>query len=118
MDCPRCKLVNPPSAKRCDCGYDFETHTVEKSYYRQNVSKEVKNGLAVIAAYNVVVAAVALLNRNPRGILGAALWSGLAYLLYRELVRRKNWARIVLALLTFPIGTALFLSTDMKLYCQ
>ena len=22
-DCPRCKLVNPPEAVRCDCGYDF-----------------------------------------------------------------------------------------------
>ena len=50
MDCPRCKLVNPPTAKRCDCGYDFETHTVEKSYYQQSVSKEIKNGLAIITA--------------------------------------------------------------------
>jgi hypothetical protein len=22
-DCPRCGLVNPPEARRCDCGYDF-----------------------------------------------------------------------------------------------
>jgi hypothetical protein len=22
-DCPRCRLVNPPEAERCDCGYDF-----------------------------------------------------------------------------------------------
>ncbi len=22
-DCPRCGLVNPPAAARCDCGYDF-----------------------------------------------------------------------------------------------
>ena len=22
-DCPRCGLVNPPEAERCDCGYDF-----------------------------------------------------------------------------------------------
>lgn len=25
MDCPNCKLVNPPNALRCDCGYDFAT---------------------------------------------------------------------------------------------
>lgn len=25
MDCPRCKLVNPANAIRCDCGYDFQT---------------------------------------------------------------------------------------------
>lgn len=27
MECPSCKLINPPEAKRCDCGYDFETQT-------------------------------------------------------------------------------------------
>jgi hypothetical protein len=32
MDCPKCKLVNPPTAKRCDCGYDFETRTVQEPY--------------------------------------------------------------------------------------
>lgn len=32
MDCPNCKLVSPPTATRCDCGYDFYTHTTERSY--------------------------------------------------------------------------------------
>ena len=31
-DCPRCHLTNPPTAKRCDCGYDFETGRIERSY--------------------------------------------------------------------------------------
>ena len=25
MDCPFCGLINPDSAERCDCGYDFRT---------------------------------------------------------------------------------------------
>jgi hypothetical protein len=29
LECPNCKLVNPPGGARCDCGYDFETHTIE-----------------------------------------------------------------------------------------
>jgi hypothetical protein len=32
MDCPNCKLVNPPTATRCDCGYDFQMHTMRESY--------------------------------------------------------------------------------------
>lgn len=32
MECPRCRLVNPDSAQRCDCGYDFPTGTVRASY--------------------------------------------------------------------------------------
>ena len=32
MDCPNCKLVNPPNATRCDCGYDFQTRTIQQSY--------------------------------------------------------------------------------------
>jgi len=31
-DCPNCKLINPDSALRCDCGYDFPTGNLERSY--------------------------------------------------------------------------------------
>ena len=32
MDCPKCRLIVPPDAERCDCGYDFATRTVKGSY--------------------------------------------------------------------------------------
>jgi hypothetical protein len=31
-DCPRCRLVNPSDAQRCDCGYDFLTRRMERTY--------------------------------------------------------------------------------------
>jgi hypothetical protein len=31
-DCPRCGLLNPPEAQRCDCGYDFASRSVQQSY--------------------------------------------------------------------------------------
>ena len=34
--CPRCKLESPNEASRCDCGYDFETKKIEKSYLPAN----------------------------------------------------------------------------------
>ena len=33
-DCPRCALINPSEAQRCDCGYDFESHRMQRSYLR------------------------------------------------------------------------------------
>ncbi len=53
MKCPYCGLINPDNALRCDCGYDFETRTVEPSYLtpaqqiligKGEVAREVQNG--------------------------------------------------------------------------
>ena len=32
MKCPHCGLLNPQSAQRCDCGYDFRTASLQPSY--------------------------------------------------------------------------------------
>src|SRR5215217_3520717 len=32
LKCPHCGLFSPAEAARCDCGYDFKTKTVERSY--------------------------------------------------------------------------------------
>lgn len=32
QDCPKCGMANPPEAVRCDCGYDFATQRMERSY--------------------------------------------------------------------------------------
>jgi hypothetical protein len=31
-DCPKCGLVNPSEAQRCDCGYDFLARRMRRSY--------------------------------------------------------------------------------------
>jgi hypothetical protein len=36
MVCPCCGLLNPPEARRCDCGYDFEDRQVRDSYVSSN----------------------------------------------------------------------------------
>lgn len=32
MQCPKCRLFNPPAALRCDCGHDFPTGVMKTSY--------------------------------------------------------------------------------------
>jgi hypothetical protein len=30
--CPNCNLINPDEGERCDCGYDFSSGSVQRSY--------------------------------------------------------------------------------------
>jgi len=32
MKCPECGLINPDSALRCDCGFDFQSQSTKESY--------------------------------------------------------------------------------------
>jgi len=47
MDCPNCKLVNPPNATRCDCGYDFQTRTIQQSYLTARDKRLLRPGAGV-----------------------------------------------------------------------
>lgn len=32
LRCPNCNLINPDSALRCDCGYDFPSQTMKRAF--------------------------------------------------------------------------------------
>ena len=38
MNCPRCGLINPETAERCDCGYDFIGKSVEKPSFASSTN--------------------------------------------------------------------------------
>jgi hypothetical protein len=35
MKCPKCKLVSPDDAHRCDCGYDFQSDSMKTPYCKR-----------------------------------------------------------------------------------
>lgn len=43
MECPKCRLVNPQEALRCDCGYDFVAKAMKESYVEADLLSRVPN---------------------------------------------------------------------------
>lgn len=35
LKCPNCGLINPVTAERCDCGYDFPSETIKTPYVKE-----------------------------------------------------------------------------------
>ena len=117
--CPRCGLWSTGSALRCDCGYDFEKGTIEKSYDTKKFPKEITSFLIFIILMNLGTGFRALANVQNDGGLSLcilAIWSALIYFSYFQFVKKKNWARIMLVILTFPLGLFILLNKEVKLY--
>jgi len=117
MECPRCGLINPESTQRCDCGYDFISSTVEKSYFEQKLPKSIKQYVVIISVLNAIAAILCLAFNNIPGFLYAISYAVFFWLIFLQLKKKKNWARSVLLVITFPIGLILGLSREAKLYC-
>lgn len=60
-DCPKCGLVNPPLAQRCDCGYDFVSRSVERSYLSHQAGRRPDAGARVVGYGCLAVAPLLLL---------------------------------------------------------
>jgi hypothetical protein len=110
-------LFNPDTAQRCDCGYDFETKTVEKAYFTQELPSQFKGYLVLLVVWNILVGIVALAAGKPVRVVMAVIWSAIVWWLYSQLVAKKNWARLWLVVLTFPAGLLIGLSREARLYC-
>ena len=69
--CPTCRLYNPDTALRCDCGYDFEAKEQRSSYVVAETAR--RHG-----GFQPLLLAQARQNvRNGYGLLGAGLTIGL-----------------------------------------
>ena len=117
MDCPRCGLINPDIAERCDCGYDFATNTVERAYFQQKLPTGLKWYFRYVIAASVLHLFSSIGIRSLYWTAFSLAWTIAIYLLYFEMTNfKKAWARYALMVLTAPIGTALLLMREVKLY--
>ena len=127
MDCPRCRLVNPDEAERCDCGYDFASGEMKGSYLEADEARRrlsrTPDGPYGIAGW-LLVPAFGLLIGIPVALLQArdslrtgdpgeltALGVGIAVIAVAAVgfFQKRRWApRAYVALLAFNVlGTAL-----------
>ena len=44
-ECPNCGLINPDTELSCECGYDFTTGQIKKSYLSQSELKKSNFGI-------------------------------------------------------------------------
>ena len=114
-DCPRCGLINPDDAQRCDCGWDFDSNVVREPYSIVELPKQIKQTL-------IVLSILSLLN-FILGVLAGGVPFSLLYIVYNWIYyyglakKRSNTARILLGITTFPFTVSLLFSRDVRLYC-
>jgi len=117
-------LFNPDTAQRCDCGYDFETKTVQQAYFKQKLPRQFRTYLIFLAVWGFAqiasVVFVSVGSDDPTQLVAVVplgCWFMLIWWLYSKMIAKKNWARLWLAALTFPAGLLVGLSTEARLYC-
>ncbi len=119
-DCPICGLANPGNATRCDCGFDFESATMETSFspVRMQGLWIGALGLALCAHVLHFLGAedpppledpsTVILALSPAIALNLAIVSAMVYLTHR----RHFWAFVLAGLYLgfqcFPLGFFLF----------
>ena len=116
MKCPRCGLINPDVAERCDCGYDFKSRTVERAYFEQKLPTEIKGFFIFLIIWNALGFLASVKSDNSYGVPFVVLWTVSIYPLYIQMTKKKPWARYALMILTVPLGTAILMMREVKLY--
>jgi hypothetical protein len=95
MMCPNCKLENPPSALKCDCGYALGTRTSEKS-----VSASAMDSQAPRLTVKDLLGIESRLNRSFYAAVSAYIFSFVLGLFFGPLLNpRANLRENVMALL-------------------
>jgi hypothetical protein len=118
--CPKCALVNPEGAPRCDCGFDFPSGTTPTSYLTEKEQTarfdwrmQVFNSLL---GSMVVFAAIGLLNSDASLFLSifidAVLSVSIIFLLIYAAFgknRRRSFRQLLTLVILWIVATCFFL---------
>lgn len=104
MDCPRCKLTNPETAQRCDCGYDFVKAALS---FRQNEALDAQFGLKQYAKPTTANTHRYLSAEEVRAEVEKWEHDRLVKAHRVDEARKDNW-RMIFGLLLFLIAIAFF----------
>jgi hypothetical protein len=84
MDCPTCGLINPPTAQRCDCGYDFvqrrQMEPIAPTSGSYRLSRGAKIGIVLIIFFLNMFLSSLVSNLGQRSTTEPSI-HGLGYLL-------------------------------------
>jgi len=81
--CPRCSLINPPSAQRCECGFDFRAEPSEVRHELERQSQGVQGRIvsgALLFGFGLLVSAIYLISGAGPVIATGACVTGIALL--------------------------------------
>jgi hypothetical protein len=92
VKCPKCKLINPPDAYQCDCGYNFRFETEFRPIPGASARREItETDLIVGAAFfdNLIAVAGGLMIAVFLGQIHIAFAViGLAFMIFYKIISR------------------------------
>ena len=122
MKCPNCKLINPETALRCDCGYDFQSGKMKAPYFVDVAAMPAWVGILLLmqtgSGFFYLLLLFIFTRMFETFLISSLIWFFFVILAIVRMTKGEDGARIALAFLAFPIGLTFLLSSDLKSYVR